>query len=141
MHLSDYQMEISLIEASKWLNPLVYLVGSAITFRAFRRCGKKGYLVVTFYFAVMIFITAVVPYLNHAINELRKPDISAETRRRAEEASREATVKIFGKNGQYVPIERKTFHLPVAPVLLVLGLWLLARTETSVDEIPAQPQK
>ena len=114
----------------EWLNPLVSLVGLIIAVWAFRRCRKWGYLVVAIYFALSAFMLLAMPSINRAIRAHRSPDYSAETQGKIAAAINEAVQKVLTEEGcpYGIPMQR-TIHFPFGPMLLVAGLWLLAKRE------------
>jgi hypothetical protein len=117
-------------QAVEWLNPVVYLVGLGVAVWAFRRCHKCGYFVVAIYFAFCAFAVLAMPSINRAIRAHRAPDYSAETRQKIDAAVQDATRKVLAEAGhpEGIPSKRKV-HFPFGPILLVAGLWLLARCE------------
>lgn len=125
------------MRAVEWLNPIVYLVGLAIAVLAFRRCGKRGYLVIAAYFMLSAFTLLAVPSINRAIRARLAPDYDAQTRQKINAASQEAVQKVLAEAGRPQGVPAKlTFHFPLGPIILVAGLWLLARRE---PQNPAEP--
>jgi hypothetical protein len=124
-------------QAVEWLTPLVYLVGLGIAIWAFRRCRKCGYLVIAIYFALCIFMVLVMPSINRAMRAHRQPDYSAETRQKIDAAVQDATRKVLAEAGHPEGItSKRTIHFPFGSILLVVGLWLLAKGE---PQSPAAP--
>lgn len=121
----------------EWLNPAVYLVGLCIAAWAFVRCRKCGYLVMAAYFALVVFWLLVWPPIDRAIRANRAPDISAQTQQKVDAAVQEAIHKVLVQEGlpEGVPA-RRTIHFPFGPILLVVGLWLVARGETHRPTAP-----
>jgi hypothetical protein len=112
------------IEAAKWLNTVVYLVGLGIAVWAFFRCRKRAYLVVALYFAFVLFAWHVWPPISHAIYVRRTP---AETQQKMNADFQQAVNQLLAQEGHPVPTER--INIQIAPIVLVIGLWLLARRE------------
>jgi hypothetical protein len=119
-----------LTQSVEWLNPIVYLVGFGIAVWAFRRCRKCGYLVVAVYFALSVFTLLAMPSINRAIRTNRPPDYSTQTQQKINAAVQEAINKVLAEEGRPhgVP-QKRTIHFPFGPIILVAGLWLLARRE------------
>ena len=133
------------MKAIEWLNPVVYLVGLVIAVWAFRRCRKRGYLVLASYFALVVFWLVAWPAINRAIRAHRPPDVSAQTQQKIDEAVQEAIHKVLVEEGHPEGIPaRRTIHYPFGPILLVVGVWLVARREThrpntTLEPTPAAP--
>ncbi len=109
-----------------WLNPAILLVGLGITAWAFIRCRKWGYLVLAIYFTLAV----AEPHIMRAINAHRGPDLSAQTEEKIAEATQEAIHKVLAEEGlSYRPV-RLNINFPLGQILIVTGLWLLARRET-----------
>lgn len=121
----DYSMK-----AVEWLNPLVYFVGLCVAVWAFRRCRKRGYLVLAAYFALVVLWLVVWLPINRAIRVHHPPDISAQTQQKIDAAVQEAIHKVFVEEGhpEGIPPTR-IISFPFGPILLVVGLWLVARCE------------
>src|ERR1035438_10314672 len=84
MTISDWTSYV-LVEAARWLNTVVYLLGLCIAVWAFRRSRKRAYLVVGAYFALILFASHVWPPITHAIYVYRTP---IEVQQRDEEQAR-----------------------------------------------------
>jgi len=118
-------------QAIEWLTPLVYLFGLAIAVWAFRRCRRRGYLVVAAYFALCAFSLLAMPSINRAIRAHQTPNYDVQTRQKMDAAVQQAVDKVLADEGQPHGIPaQKTVHLPFGPILLIVGVWLLARGET-----------
>ena len=117
-------------DAVGWLNPIVYLVGLGIAICAFLRCRKWGYLVVAAYFAFVVFSLLAMPSINRALRAHRPPDISEQTQQKIDAAVQEAIHKVLVEEGHPEGISgKRTIRFPFGPILLVFGLWLVARRE------------
>jgi hypothetical protein len=114
----------------EWLNPIVSLVGLVIAIWAFRRCRKWGYLMVAFYFALSVFTLLAMPSINRAIRAHQAPDYDAQVEQKINVAITEAVDKVLAEEGRPygIPAQR-TIHFPFGPMILVAGLWLLAKRE------------
>jgi hypothetical protein len=117
-------------QAIEWLNPVVYLVGLVVAVWAFRRCRKLGYLVVAVYFALSAFTLLAMPSINRAIRAHRPPDYSAQTQQKIDAAVQDAIHKVLAEEGRpYGVPAKRTVRFPFGPIVLVAGLWLLAKRE------------
>jgi hypothetical protein len=127
-------------QAIEWLNPIVYLFGLGIALWAFRRCRRWGYLVVAVYFALCVFSLLAMPSINRAIRAREAPDYDAQTRQKIDAAVQQAVDKVLAEEGRPhgVPAKR-TVHFPFGPILLVVGLWFLARGETHRPNTALEP--
>jgi len=127
-----------LLRAIDWLNPLVHLVGGLIAFRTFLRCRKNGYLVVAFYFFLATFTLAVMPSIRRAMAERRVPDVSEEIEKKMHAAMMEAADKVLEEAGHPPQVATMNINFPLGPILLVTGLWMIAKTEHvyNKDNVP-----
>ena len=123
-------VEVFLWNAVDWLKPIVLIVGLVIAIWAFRRCRKWGYLLVGFHFASYAFMLLAMPSINRAIAAHRAPDYDAQVEKKINAAIREAVDKVLAEEGRPygVPARRK-LHFPMGEMILVAGLWLLAKRE------------
>ena len=118
-----------IFEAIHWLSPIVHAIGLGIALWAYRKCQKKGYIVVAAYFALAVFSLVIMPPINHAISAQRKPDVSEETEKKLRAALHETTDRILAESGQPAMAAQQNIDFPLGPILLVIGLWLVAKEE------------
>jgi hypothetical protein len=129
MNTGDWIIDFS-TQAVEWLNPAVYLVGLLVTVWAFRRCRKCGYLVIAIYFAFCVFTVLAMPSINRAIRAHRPPHYSSETQQKIDVAVQDATRKVLAEAGHSEGISTtRTVRFPFGPIILVAGIWLLAKRE------------
>jgi hypothetical protein len=114
----------------KWLNTAVYLVGLGIAVWAFLRCRKRGYLVVALFFGLVLFSWQVWPLISDAIYVQRTP---IAIQQKDEEQARE-THSSPGTQAYY------RINIQIAPIVLVCGLWLLARREPEYNRPNKSPE-
>jgi hypothetical protein len=136
---------IFLMDAAHWLKPIVYFVGLGVAIWAFLRCGKCGYLVFAAYFALVLFSLLVMPSINRAIRAHRPPDVSEEAQRKMDAAVQQAIDKVIAEEGHPI-VGQKKLYFDIGPIVLVVGLWLVARKEprknhTNVSLPPTQSDK
>jgi hypothetical protein len=117
------------IGAVNWLNPIVQFVGLGIALCAFFRCRKKGYLVIAFYFALAIFLLLAWPPISRVIRAHHPQDISAQTQQKIDAAVKQAIDQVLAKEGHPVFTRNERITFPLASIVLVIGLWLLGRSE------------
>jgi hypothetical protein len=121
------------MRAIDWLNPIVYVAGLAVAVWAFRYCRRWGYLVVGFYFLLVLFTLFAMPSINRAIQARTAPDLSEQTQQKIDAAVRQAIDRVLQEEGQaYAPPPKRTVQFPFGPLVLVLGLWLIAKRD--IDE-------
>ena len=128
MTFSDqlYHYAISVI---RWIDPLIYILGLWIAIWAFRRCGKKAYLVLAFYFGLVLFSLLVLPHIKRAIYEQRHPPMPDPMQAKMDQYILDAIRKFHKKEG-YPEIHADLVDkvgINLAPMLLVAGLWLLSK--------------
>jgi hypothetical protein len=118
-----------LLKFFEWLTPAAYLIGLAVAIWAFQRCRKNGYLVVALYFALAVFEVMAMPSINRAIQAHRSPSISQQTEEKIAAATQEAIHKVLAEEGlSYRPVTRYD-SITLGPIVLVAGVWLLARKD------------
>ena len=128
-------------EAVHWLKPVVLLIGFGVAIWAFLKCRKCGYLVFAIYFAVVLFSLWVMPSINRAIRAHRPPDVSEETQKQMDAAIQQAIEKVIAEEGHPTAGQQKVYF-DIGPIVLVIGLWLLARKETGVNRTkPSSPER
>jgi type II secretory pathway component PulM len=109
----------------KWLNTVVYLAGLCIAVWAFRRCRKRAYLVVGVYFALVLFAWHVWPPISRTIYAHRTP---SKTEQAYDAAVQKGIRQALAEAGNPPPPPYR-MNIQIAPMVLVFGLWLLARRE------------
>jgi hypothetical protein len=126
-------VEMFLWNAIDWLNPIVYIAGLAVAVWAFRCCRQWGYLVVGFYFLLVLFTLFAMPSINRAIQARSAPELSVQTQQKINAAVQQAIDRVLQEEGQsYTPPHKRTVRFPFGPLVLVLGLWLIAKRD--IDE-------
>ena len=123
-------MFLFFIKAVEWLNPIVHAIGLGVAVCAFLRCRKCGYFVLALYFAIVLFSLLAMPSINRAIRARRAPDISEQTQKKIDAAVQQAIDQGREEKGQPIMASKKNLHFPFGPIVLVAGLWLVARHET-----------
>jgi hypothetical protein len=119
-------------KAVHWLNPLVYIVGVAVCLWSFWLSRKRGHLFVAAYFLLAVFSVLIVPTINRLKesrwDERRQSEISPEAHERfMKEYS--ALVQKYYPPGNPAP-GRANIDIPFGPIILVSGLWMLAKRES-----------
>jgi hypothetical protein len=125
-----------LFEAIQWLYPIVFILGLGIAVWAFSRCRKRGYLFIALYFALCVFSQLAMPSINREIQAHRKPDISDQTQQKIAAAVKQAVDKVYAEEGHPVMLAKKTIYFPFGPIVLVVGLWFVAKRESQAHTLP-----
>lgn len=120
-------------EAGQWLEPLIYLVGLAISVWAFRRCRKRGYLVIAAYFALVFLWLIGGVTIFKAMAPDQTPGVSEETQQEINAAVKQATDKVLAEHGYRIVSHQQRIYFPVGAFVLTVGVWLLARSEKPVS--------
>ena len=120
-----------------WLNPLVAIIGLCIALRAFLRSRKCGYLVVAVYFLLTVFTLLAMPSINRAMRAHRAPEVSAQTQQTIDAADKQAGDQTIVPADHPVVTAKRHVRFPFGQIILVIGLWLLARHE---PKSPAKPK-
>lgn len=125
-----------------WLDPFVHVLGLVLMAWAFWRSGKRGYLVVGCYFLLVLLSPLAMPVVREAIDRWSGPNLSAHTQAKMDAAIRQAVDRVLAEAGHSVMTAQSNVTIPVGPMLLVGGLWLVARREARRDreESAMQPK-
>ena len=120
------------LKAFLWLNPLVHVAGLAISVWAWRATRKTGYIVVALYF-VLALLGKSFPGVLRVVSGA--PNAPALTTQQQQEYTREMTAvdKRYFPSGHPVA---QTVVFPLGPIVLVAGLWMLAKRDTKQQAQP-----
>jgi hypothetical protein len=117
----------------KLLNPAIHAAGVVVCIWAFMKCRKGGYLLVGSYYFLVVCNLILAPSINQAIQEYqhrRKPE-----RALSKEAQQQYGQELAALHAKYFPespgpgIESRISY-PIGPIILLLGVWFLARHES-----------
>jgi hypothetical protein len=127
------------MRALGWLEPIALLLGLGVSVWAFRRCRKRGYLVIGAYFALWFFASTVLPPIKRQIREedfstRYTPETQAEISELYE--ALDATYQKLDALKGSAPYATESININLGAILLVLGLWLIARRETPLQQTP-----
>jgi hypothetical protein len=115
------------LKAILWLNPLVHVAGLAISVWAWRATRKTGYIVVALYF-VLALLGKSFPAVLRVVTGQPKGQ-AALTPQQQQEYTRE----MMALDKKYFPAGHpvaQTVVFPLGPIVLVAGLWVLAKHDT-----------
>jgi hypothetical protein len=114
------------LKAILWLNPLAHVVGLAISIWAWRVTRKTGYIVVGLYFVLALLGKTFPGVLRVVSGSTKAPALTAA---QTQEYTREMTAvdKRYYPAGHPVA---QTVVFPLGPIVLVAGLWILAKRDT-----------
>jgi hypothetical protein len=127
------------VSAISWLEPITILLGLGISVWAFRRCRKRGYLLIGAYFALWFFSITILPSIKQHI---RAKDSQYERSRETQDkinalhmAHLTAIDDVLLEAGQQPRhYDERSIDFNLGLLLLVLGLWFIARRETSLQQ-------
>ena len=122
-----------ILQALDWLEPLTFALGAFVGFWAFQRCRKIGYLVVAIYFCLAVFSLLALPRIKAELRARQTPTHSEATQRKIEAAVSEAIDRVMREEGTQPGAAERSIRFPFGPLVLVLGVWLLARREPRVE--------
>ena len=129
MTTSDWIFYITL-KAIGCLWPLVHLFGLVLCVLTYRRCRKSGYLVVAAYYFLAVGWLAFGPAINRVIREYshsQSPHVLSP------ETQKQYMQDLAALNEKYYPMGRPAISntkFPLGPIILVSGLWCIARRES-----------
>ncbi|HMO52023.1 MAG TPA: hypothetical protein PKE26_17135 [Kiritimatiellia bacterium] len=123
-----------LYELIDWLNPLVHIVGLGIAVWAYKISLKWGYLAFVAYFILVIFSLVAMPHINRVLAERRAPDINEIVRQEINAEVDKAIERVLQKHGlDHTGPGTVTVYFPFGPLILVAGLWLIAKREKGTE--------
>ena len=123
-------MSYHLLILIDWLNPAAHFVGLGVSLWAFRRCRKKSYLVVAAYFILALFSLLAMPRINREMAIRRHHNLDEQIQKEVETEVEEAIDRVLKKHGRtHSGPVRINIMFPFGPILLVSGVWLIARRE------------
>jgi len=108
---------------------IIYLLGLVVSVRAFLRCRKRGYLLIGAWFAFAVFQMTVLPAIMHQREQVKAPVEHVEDKNELVGVASENNVRNIVLYHSVMSVVNG-FSL----VLLVSGLWLIARRETPLAE-------
>lgn len=91
---------------------------------------------VAIYFAVALFSLLAMPSINRAMDERRATEISQQTQEKVNAAIQQAVDRVLAEDGYPLLAAEQTVNFPFGPLILVAGLWLIARND--IREQPHQ---
>ncbi len=117
------------MKAVEWLNPLVYLIGFGISVWAYNISRKSGYAIIAGYCLLAVFSLTVGPTIQNWVYE-RMQSRDGITQEAREGFTRESLVLEEKYFPSHLPRRaRVIINFPLGPIILVLGLWTLAKCE------------
>ena len=117
----------------QWLSPVVHLLGCIIAIQAFRKSHKKGYFLISIYFALALFQLLISPRINTAIAKKKAALVADEKREMMDREISEVYERYYEEEGVLPEPITVNLPLPLGPIILVSGLWLLARKENNSE--------
>lgn len=116
-----------------WMWPVLYMIGLITSAQAWRWSRKGAYWFFMVYFALAFYCATAAPYVNdwiqHKIERKVDPVVIEKRRQMQEEIS-----AIQNKYELPPEMVAAVITLPVGQILLVAGLWFLARKEMSTEQ-------
>ena len=113
----------------QWLNPIIPLVGLIIAISAFKKCSKKGYLIIATYYALAVFSLLAMPKINRVIAQSKKPDLNAELREEMNQEILTTYERYYGEKGLPPKTHIRHIQFPLGQIILLAGLWMIANKE------------
>jgi len=105
-----------------WTTPIVHGIGVAVAAWAYRLTRETGYMLIIVYFTLAFMVAVTAPYLR-ARSAMYFP-YSEDVQQRLDEATEE----ILGE-AVHTKILPVTYYFPLGNIILVTGLFLIARNE------------
>jgi hypothetical protein len=132
-------MFVFFLNAVDFLKPAVNLIGLGVAIWAFLRCRKRGYLVIALYFGLVLFSLFVMPSINRVYRAHHQPDITEQEQQKMNAAVQQAIDQVITEEGHPVAAPLKV-NFEIGPMVLVAGLWLIARKEPRMHRLEKGPQ-
>jgi hypothetical protein len=116
-------------EIAKWFDALLQVFGLGISCCAYRMSRKTGYLIVAVYFFVAACSLTVIPKIRRTLYERRHPRTQLSAVEQEEYANESLALqqKYFPSSPRLAG--RLNISFPLGSILLVMGIWVLARQE------------
>src|ERR1035441_2047007 len=115
-------------EIARWFDALFQVLGLSISCWAYRVSRKVGYLIVAVYFFVATCSLTVIPKIRRVIYERQHPPTEL-----SEEMNEKYAIELTALSHKYYPSHPPSAWLsisfPLGSILLVMGIWVLARQE------------
>ena len=114
------------LRAVIWLTPVTHMVGMAIAVWAWRATRKAGYIIVAVYFLLAIFGKTFPAFLS-VVSRRSKAQVAL-----TPPQQQEYTREMIALDKRYFPVGHpvlQTILFPLGPIVLVTGLWLVARRD------------
>ncbi len=112
-----------------WMTPIVNGIGVGVATWAYRMTRKNGYLLIAVYFSLALIVAVTAPYLR--ARSAKYSPLSEDVQQRLYEATEE----ILGE-AVHTAILPVTYYFPLGNIILVTGLFLLARNEKKKNAEP-----
>ena len=125
-----------LIHGIDWLNPIIYAIGLVVAILAYQWGRKKGYIAIAIFFALAVYASTLAPHVNRFIAHNFSPQ-PAPTDEQTKAFDREME-KLYEKYNPQPTAARRIVSFPLGPIILVAGLWSVAKWETRKSD-PAPP--
>lgn len=105
-----------------WITPIANAIGAAVALWAYRKSRKLGYSLIAAYFLLAVLVAVTAPILR--ARSAKYSPYPAEV----QEQLSNATEEILGGeiHTEILPV---TYYFPIGNIILVAGLFLLARNE------------
>jgi hypothetical protein len=117
------------MKAVEWLNPLVHLIGFGVSILASKISRMSRYAIIAGYCLLVVFSLTVGPTVRNWIYE-RMEGRDGITQEAREGFTRESVALEEKYFPSHLPRRaRAIIRFPLDPIILVLGLWTLARCE------------
>jgi len=117
------------VETARLLDPLVQLIGLGISIWAYRMTRKVGYLIVAAYFFLATCSLTIIPAIRHALYERRHPRTELSVEEQAQYTSELMALQWKYFPSGPPPAGQLNISFPFGSILLVTGIWLLAKCE------------
>jgi hypothetical protein len=118
-----------------WVEPVAYLVGLVVTVLAYRHSRKGGYLIVGVHFIVAASMLTLVPVVKRAMHRHwdTQHELSPEARAQFAREYEALYEKYYPATPRYATSK---IAFPLGPVLLVAGVFVLARRDMKSSAEP-----
>lgn len=117
-----------------WLNPIVYAIGLVVAISAYRRGRKKGYIAIAVFFALAVYAYTLAPHVNSFLTRNFWPQpVPTDEQTKAFNQKLEMLYEKYNPHPTAAP---RNVSFPLGPIILVAGLWSVARREKKISEPP-----
>jgi hypothetical protein len=126
-----------LVRGIDWLNPIIYAIGLVVAIKAYRWGRNRGYIAIAAFFALALYAYTFAPHVNRFLARTfwpQPPPTDEQTK-----AFNQELDALYEKYNPQPTAATRNVSFPLGPIILVAGLWSVARRERKKSEPAPSP--